>query len=64
VRIVAELAGLGRLEAEAALERAGGEVKTAVVAAVRGVGAGEARRRVADAGGVLRRALRGEGSGG
>ena len=57
VRIVGELAGLGRVEAEAALERAGGEVKTAVVVARLGVDAGVARGRLAGAGGALRKVL-------
>ena len=59
VRIVAELCELGRGEAEAALAHAGGEVKTAVVMAHAGVGVEEARGRLEQAGGILRKALEG-----
>ena len=56
-RIVARATGLSATEAAAALERAGGEVKTAIVAAVAGVDPDEARRRLDAAGGVVRRAI-------
>lgn len=58
-RIVAELAGLSRDDALAALDRAGGEAKTAVVMCRRGVGAGEARALLDGARGSLRAALEG-----
>ncbi|MGH8974702.1 MAG: N-acetylmuramic acid 6-phosphate etherase, partial [Acidimicrobiia bacterium] len=56
-RIVAEATGLSGTEALAALERAGGEIPTAIVAALAGVEVAEARRRLAAAGGSVRRAL-------
>lgn len=56
-RIVAEATGLPPDEAAAALERAGGEVPTAIVAALAGVEVAEARRRLEDAGGSVRRAV-------
>jgi len=46
-------------EAAAALEAAGGEVKTAIVATALGVGVEEARRRLAEAGGSVRAAVGG-----
>ena len=57
VRIVSELTGLAREKAEAALDAAGGEVKTAVVATACGEEVAAARERLAAAGGILRRAL-------
>ena len=56
-RIVAELAGLSRTAAGRALEQADGEVKTAIVAHRLGLDAETARSRLAEAGGVLRKAL-------
>ena len=56
-RIVAEATGLPAAEAAAALERAGGEVPTAIVAALAGVEVAEARRRLEVAGGSVRQAL-------
>jgi len=56
-RIVATAAGRSPAEAAAALDAAGGEVKTAIVALLAGVDAAEARRRLAAANGVVRRAL-------
>ncbi len=56
-RIVAEATGLPPAEAAAALERAGGEVPTAIVAALAGVEVAEARRRLEEAGGSVRRAV-------
>jgi N-acetylmuramic acid 6-phosphate etherase len=56
-RIVAEASGAGQAEAAAALEEAGGRVPVAIVMLKRRVGAQEATRSLARAGGVLRRAL-------
>ena len=56
-RIVGELTGLPPDDARAALARAGGDVKTAVVSVLVNVGPEEARRRLARADGHLRRAL-------
>jgi len=56
-RIVATAAGRSPAEAAAALDAAGGEVKTAIVALLAGVDPAEARRRLAAANGVVRRAL-------
>lgn len=55
-RIVMEACGVGRDEARSAIEEAEGSVKVAVVMARRGVDAGEARRLLDRAGGVVRRA--------
>jgi N-acetylmuramic acid 6-phosphate etherase len=60
-RLVRELTGLPSAGARDVLARAEGEVKTAVVMANRGLGPEEARKRLAEAGGFLRAALRGEG---
>ncbi|HUP43864.1 MAG TPA: N-acetylmuramic acid 6-phosphate etherase [Thermoanaerobaculia bacterium] len=57
VRIVAEAGGVPRRRAEVLLAEADGEVKTALVMARRGAGAGDARRRLAAADGSVRRAL-------
>jgi N-acetylmuramic acid 6-phosphate (MurNAc-6-P) etherase len=54
---VAHAADCSPDEAAAALEAAGGEVKTAIVALLAGVGPAEARARLGTAGGVVRRAL-------
>jgi N-acetylmuramic acid 6-phosphate etherase len=59
VRIVAEAGGVERERAEQLLAEAGGEVKTALVMARLGVGAEDARRRLAAAAGSVRRALEG-----
>lgn len=56
-RIVAEAAAIPRDEAAGLLEAAGWEVKTAVVMALLGVTAEEARRRLADQQGHIRRAV-------
>jgi N-acetylmuramic acid 6-phosphate etherase len=56
-RLVRTLTGLDGDAARALLDRAGGEVKTAVVMARRGVSATGARERLAAAGGFLRDAL-------
>ena len=56
-RIVAELTGLAPEDAMVALDRAAGEVKTAVVMVRGGLSAEEARQQVSAAGGNLRRAL-------
>jgi N-acetylmuramic acid 6-phosphate etherase len=58
-RIVAELTGLSETDAEEHLARAGGELKTAVVAYRRQVAPDEARRLLKEAGGQLRGALEG-----
>ncbi len=57
LRIVETAAGVDREEAERIYRAAGGEVKTAIVMARRGIEVGEARERLAEAGGHLRRAL-------
>lgn len=56
-RIVAALTGLTEDEAAAVLDRADGEVKTAIVMHCRGVSADEARRRLEAASGHLRKVL-------
>src|SRR5581483_2212678 len=56
-RIVATAASCSPAEAAAALDAAGGEVKTAIVALLAGVDPAEARRRLAAANGVVRQAL-------
>ena len=56
-RIVKTLTGLDDPAAQAELDRAGGELKTAIVAYRRGVSADEARRLLEEAGGQLRGAL-------
>jgi N-acetylmuramic acid 6-phosphate etherase len=58
-RIVATAAVCTPAEAAAALDAAGGEVKTAIVTLVAGVDPAEARRRLAAANGVVRQALAG-----
>ncbi len=55
-RIVMECAGVGRAEARAAIERAEGSVKLAIVMVRRGVDRDEARRLLDAAGGFVRRA--------
>jgi N-acetylmuramic acid 6-phosphate etherase len=61
VRTVAEVAGVGREEAEGALGQAGWRVKVAVVCARLGVTPEEAERRLAEAAGNLREVLRSAG---
>ncbi len=56
-RIVAALTGVGEIEAEALLARCNGEVKTAIVAFRSRLDAEQARQRLQNAGGHLRRAL-------
>jgi N-acetylmuramic acid 6-phosphate etherase len=51
------LTKLSDVEADKLLARCDGEVKTAIVAHLRSVAPEEARRRLAEAGGHLRRAL-------
>ncbi len=58
IRLVADLTGLAPGAAAGLLDRAGGEVKTAVVAHELGIGPEESRRRIRRAGGRLRAALR------
>ncbi len=60
-RIVAELTGLAPEDAMVALDRAAGEVKTAVVMVRGRLLVEEARQQVSAAGGSLRRALDGNG---
>ncbi|HUF77952.1 MAG TPA: N-acetylmuramic acid 6-phosphate etherase [Thermoanaerobaculia bacterium] len=57
VRIVAEAGGVPGRRAEELLAEAEGEVKTALLMARRGIGAGDARSRLAAAAGSVRRAL-------
>ena len=56
-RILGSLLGLERPAAAALLERSGGHVKTALVMGRLGIEAGEARRRLEEAGGVVSRVL-------
>ncbi len=56
-RIVMELTGSTRQRAQALLEAADGDLKSAVVMEREGVDAEEARRRLREAGGILRRVL-------
>jgi N-acetylmuramic acid 6-phosphate etherase len=58
-RIVAEVCALSREDARALLGRAGGRVKIAIVMNALGVDKDEATRRLADAGGVIRRVVHG-----
>jgi N-acetylmuramic acid 6-phosphate etherase len=58
--IVSALTDLSEEESQALLDRCDGELKTAVVAHVRGLSAEAARRRLREAGGHLRRVLEGE----
>lgn len=58
-RTVQLATGRSAADALAALDGCGGDVRAAVVALLAGVGADEARRRLAAAGGVVRRALEG-----
>src|SRR4051812_43439852 len=57
VRIVRDAAGVDERTAEAALTAADGHAKTAIVALLAGVGAGEAAARLARAGGKVRAAV-------
>lgn len=59
-RMMAELTGLSEADAETRLRESDGELKTAVVAALRGVTPEAARQRLAAAGGQLRGALENE----
>ncbi|MBZ0303055.1 MAG: N-acetylmuramic acid 6-phosphate etherase, partial [Anaerolineae bacterium] len=52
-RIISEVTGVSAEEAAALLEQTGSEVKPAIVMAVLGVNAAEARTRLADAQGML-----------
>jgi len=56
-RILGEVCGVTREEARALLERAGQRVKTAIVMQKLRVDRGEAERRLAGAGGVIRRVI-------
>lgn len=56
-RMVAEFAGCPEAEARAALDAAGGEIKTAVVMLVRGLGAEPARALLSRHAGILRKVL-------
>jgi N-acetylmuramic acid 6-phosphate etherase len=55
--IVREAAGVSTEEADRAFDRSGGDPKVAIVSLLTGVEPDEARRRLADAGGVVRRAV-------
>lgn len=57
VRIVSAAAGLGRYEAGELLDRAGGEVKTAIVMALASLDPEPARARLAQVGGDVRKAI-------
>lgn len=57
VRIVAEATGCREDEAQRALDASDGHAKTAIVMILRGVGAAEARERLARADGFVRRAI-------
>lgn len=57
VGIVRDAAGISNDDARTALEAAGGEVKTAILASIQGVSTDEARTRLDAAAGVLRTAL-------
>jgi N-acetylmuramic acid 6-phosphate etherase len=56
-RIVAEVCGLTREQSRALLSLANGSVKLAIVMQALGVSADEAMKRLADAGGVIRRVI-------
>jgi N-acetylmuramic acid 6-phosphate etherase len=56
-RIVAEVCAVSRADARTLLDRAGGRVKLAIVMHALGVERDEAERRLADAGGVIRRVV-------
>ena len=56
-RIVMEASGVDRARARAAIDDAGGSVKLALVMVKAGVGKDEAARRLAEAGGLVRRAV-------
>lgn len=56
-RIVSMVAGAGEAEAQQALVMCAWEVKPAIVAAMKGLSASQARQRLQQAGGILRRAL-------
>lgn len=59
VRIVSEATGLDQSAARAALDRAGGEVKTAIVATILDIDADDARQRIRRADGHVRAAIDG-----
>ena len=56
-RIVMEVGGVGREQARAAIEQAGGSVKLAIVMAKKNIGRDEARRALDEADGFVRRAV-------
>jgi N-acetylmuramic acid 6-phosphate etherase len=56
-RILMQTCGLSRDAARGLLDSAGGHVKTAIVMHRLSVGADEAERRIAEAGGVIRRVI-------
>jgi N-acetylmuramic acid 6-phosphate etherase len=57
IRFVQEATGLPHADATAALEAAGGETKTTIVAVLTGLRADEARVKIAEANGSVRAAL-------
>lgn len=57
VRLVERIAQVDRDRADLLLRESGGEVKTAVILARRGGGVEQARRALAESGGILRKAL-------
>ena len=61
VRIVEQACSVNTEEARAALEKCGGEVKTAIVALKTGLNAEEARQRLQQTGGRVRAALEEKG---
>ena len=61
IRIVCELTGISRVQAETQLAQCDGELKTAIIAETRQVSAVEARQLLAESDGHLRRAMGGEG---
>jgi N-acetylmuramic acid 6-phosphate etherase len=56
-RIMMEVCGVSRTEARSLIDAAGGSVKTAIVMQKRSLGRADAERALADAGGVIRRAV-------
>lgn len=57
IGIVRDAAGISKDDAATALERAGGDVKAAIVSSILGISPDEARERIDDAGGRVRQAI-------